>query len=186
MSLARDFLSKWNEVVHERKEELLIKWKGPKKQYTNLIIHNDDSIVNEVAALLSLNCFNGDYYCVDSVFYKDKDRLPGLGDNCVLKDHRISFEHENDFNSGLYQEVSHLLLLNCDLKVLVAYPNNEGDEKKELINLHKIISSNRQSKIISEEEGFLILFCHEHSDNKLYKWKGWVYVNNEEQWSLIS
>ena len=61
------------------------------------------------------------------------------------------------------------LIINCDLKVLVTYPVD--DEQSELEYLHTIIKGNRQSKAISDEESFLIIFGLE-SD---FGWEGFIY-----------
>jgi hypothetical protein len=97
---------------------------------------------------------------------------------CWLKDIRIAFEHENNFNSGLYQEVSHLLITNCELRVLVTYPDN-GDITKTFNYLHTIIKGSRQNEEISESGSFLLIFGYEAG----FAWEGYIY--NTEKWIKI-
>lgn len=172
MTLARDFFEHWCDVINARNEEVDEKWCNY-KEYTNLIIHADNSILVDVAKNLDFHCYNGDYYCLDALLYHEDDCIEGFG-GCYLKDIRVAFEHENKFRSGLYQETSHLLLINCDLRVIVSYPPSELAERKELEYLHGIISSSRCSKALSDSEGFLFIMGHE----KPYSWKGWIYKLN--------
>ena len=116
---------------------------------------------------------------MDTILYKPEDKTPDINPNTYwFRDIRVAFEHENNFNGGLYQEVSHLLITNCDLKVLVTYPND--DIENELNYLHKIISGNRQSKSISDEESFLLIFGSEGDfswDAYVYKTDNWKQIN---------
>jgi hypothetical protein len=87
---------------------------------------------------------------------------------------RVAFEHENNFKGGLYQEVSHLLITNCDLRVLVTYPNDGAANpktKKEMDYLHEIIRGSRQGESISTDESFLLIFGYENG----FAWEGYIY-----------
>lgn len=174
---AIDFYKAWLETVSNRKDHLLSIWRNS-KVYTSHIKGDDNSIIEEVAKRLNLLCYPRDYYSLDTVFYKEEDRTPGINPNTFwFRDIRVAFEHENNFKGGLYQEVSHLLITNCDLKVLVTYPNE--DTESELKYLHEIISGNRQAKSISDEESFLIIFGYETG----FEWEGFIY--KEENWKRI-
>jgi hypothetical protein len=178
MSLAKNFLNAWLSVCSDRESEINTIWDN-NKEYTKLVISSDNSIVVDVAKRLELECFNGDYYYIDSVFYKNSDLIPGISQGCYLKDIRIAFEHENNFSSGLFQEVSHLLQTKCNLKVLVSYPDSIEKEKNELDYLHSIINSSENSDFASGKEEFLILF----NLGVPGVWKGWLYTENN--WQLI-
>ncbi len=128
---------------------------------------------------MKLECFNGDYYYIDSVFYKSSDLISDPSKGIYLKDIRIAFEHENNFGSGLFQEVAHLLQTKCNLKVLVSYPESIEREKDELDYLHSIISSSENSDFVSGKEEFLILF----NLGIPGVWKGWLYTENS--WEVI-
>lgn len=178
------FLQAWLETVHNRKEQLLKIWRRA-REFTSHVKGDDASIMKEVADKLHLSCYHSDYYCLDTVLYKEEDLVPGRPQGSYwFRDIRVAFEHENNFNSGLYQEVSHLLITNCDLRVLVTYPNDDGQEQ--LDYLHNVIQGNRQSQIISDDESFLIIFgsliiCGSESD---FSWDGYVY--KQDDWKRLS
>ena len=175
---AQQFYQAWFDTVQLRKEHLLSIWRQA-KVFTSHVKGDDASIMKEVAEKLNLRCYHGDYYSIDTVLYKEEDLVPGRPQGSYwFRDIRVAFEHENNFNSGLYQEVSHLLITNCDLKVLVTYPNDDG--KSQLEYLHTIITGNRQSKLISDDENFLIIFGSENN----FGWEGYVYKN--DNWKEIN
>jgi hypothetical protein len=174
---APQFFRAWFEAVQIRKEHLLSIWRQS-SIFTSHVKGDDVSIMKEVADKLNLLCYNRDYYCIDTILYKEEDLVPDRPKGSYwFRDIRVAFEHENKSNSGLYQEASHLLITNCDLRVLVTYPN--GDGQNELEDLHKIIKGNRSSKAISDEESFLIIFGYE-SD---FVWEAFVY--KEDNWKEI-
>lgn len=171
---AERFFKTWKNIVLVRKESLLNAWQH-NVEFTSLIKGRSDSVLVNVAHHLDLLCYNSDYYSIDAIFYKEEDRIFNSNPNSFwFKRIRIAFEHENNFRSGLYQEVSHLLITNCDLKVLVTYPIDE-EEKDELAHLHKIISSSGHSDFISENENFLIIFGYENG----FEWKANVYKTQD-------
>lgn len=172
-----DFFYAWIETVKERKDILLDLWQKP-NLYTSYIKGDDNCLLYELASKLDLHCYPFDYYSIDAVFYREEDRTPSINaDNFWLREIRIAFEHENYFRSGLFQEVSHLLTTNCELRVLVTYPNNET--KEELEFLHKIISGTSSSKLIADEKSFLIIFGYQNG----FQWEGFTYT--EEKWEQI-
>lgn len=170
------FFKAWIDTVQGRKDHMLNIWRK-QKEYTSHIKGDDSSIMKEIADKLNLICYQSDYYSIDTVLYKQEDLVPGIPEfSYWFRDMRVAFEHENNFNSGLFKEVSHLLITNCDLRVLVSYPIYEGDE--ELEYLHNVIIGNRQSKIISEDESFLIIFGYID-----FTWEGFVY--KDDGWKSI-
>jgi hypothetical protein len=174
---SQTFFQAWIETVQNRKEHLLNIWRKS-IEFTSQVKGNESSIMKEVADKLNLICYYGDYYCIDTVLYKEEDLVPGLTPgNKWLRDIRVAFEHENNVNSGLFQEVSHLLITNCDLKVLVTYPNDDGTE--DLNFLHEVIKGNRQSNALSDDESFLIIFGSEIN----FGWEGYVY--KEDNWKQL-
>ena len=82
------------------------------------------------------------------------------------------------FNSGLYKEISHLLILNSTLNVLVTYPDES--EKTELEFLHRIVSGSRSAARLAKDENLLIILGTEMP----YSWRGLVF--KEEAWKEIS
>jgi hypothetical protein len=174
---APEFFRAWFDAVQIRKEHLSSIWQKP-SIFTSHVKGDDVSIMKEVADKLNLLCYHRDYYSIDTILYKEEDLVPDRPQGSYwFRDIRVAFEHENSSTSGLYQEASHLLITNCDLRVLVTYPN--GDGQTELECLHKIIKGNRSSKAISDEESFLIIFGYETD----YCWEGFVY--KEDRWKEI-
>lgn len=174
---ATNFYSVWLDTVNGRKENLLNIWRNA-KAFTSYIKGDDNSVMEEVAKRLNLLCYPRDYYSIDTILYLPEDKTPKTNENSYwFRDIRVAFEHENNFRGGLYQEVSHLLITQCDLRVLVTYPN--VDTTNELNYLHEIISGSRQSKSISNEESFLIIFGYETG----FEWEGLIYKQNN--WKRI-
>ena len=173
------FFSAWTNVIKQRINEVEAIWDGELKEYTSFIKGNADCILNDVSHELGLLCYPHDYYSIDSILYAAEDRISGLGEhNYFFRDMRVAFEHENIFKSGLYKEVAHLLLMNCDLKVLVTYPN-VIDYTDEMNYLHGIIKGNRNSQEIAEKDGFLIIFGFDEG----HRWEGFIF--KEDEWMKI-
>ena len=178
---SHQFYRVWHEIVLNRKDEMLKIWRNNSK-YTSCIKGYDNSIISEIANKLELISYEKDYYSLDSILYKIEDLTPEIGENSFwFRNIRVAFEHENDFNGGLYQEVSHLTITNCDLRVLVTYPNcGEDGVNEELNYFHEIIRGNSQSKNISDDESFLIIFGYEDGFN----WDGFIF--KEDSWLKIN
>lgn len=171
------FFETWLNTVSNRKDHLLKIWRNS-KEFTSYIKGDENSVIEEVANKLDLLCYPRDYYSIDTILYKPEDKTPNINPNSYwFRNIRVAFEHENNFNSGLYQEVSHLLITNCEIRVLVTYPND--DTTDELKYLHEIISGSTQSQLISDEESFLIIFGYE-SD---FSWEGFIY--SKSNWIQI-
>lgn len=171
---AFEFYNIWKKITSERKQEMLEVWRN-NKALTYFVKDSDNSIINEIAKHFDLLCYPQDYYCIDAILYNKEDLTPGIKENTFwFRDIQIAFEHENNFRSGLYQEVSHLLITNCKLKVLVSYPDYEPDN--ELEYLHSIIKGSNHSSELSEKENFLIIFGYENG----FEWEGFIY--KEDSW----
>ena len=154
---ALDFYKAWTNVVSEKEQELSNNWYRD-TDYTKSVISSEASVINSVSELLGLKCYNKDYYCIDSILYLEEDFVPRKPKGSYwFKDIRVAFEHENQFGNNLFQEVSHLLITNCDLMVLVTYPHLPK-EKDVMKYLHEIILSSRRAKSISDSENFMMIF----------------------------
>ncbi len=173
---SKKFYKSWIKSVQNRKNELGKIWSNYKK-FTHKITGWENSVVQDIANDLNLLCFSDNYYSIDCVFYKTEDLVnPNKKNKFHLKDIRVAFEHENNFSSGLFQEVSHLLLINCDLKVLVSYPKSHLRSRKELKILHNLIKSSRQSEKINDLNNFLIILNYEDTlvwEGLIFKTNGW-------------
>jgi hypothetical protein len=167
------FFEAWVSTVKTRKDHMLGIWRQA-RPFTAYVKGNEQSIMQEVATKLGLLCYHGDYYSIDTVLYKAEDLVPGIpAGSCWLKDIRVAFEHENSFNRDLYKEIAHLLITDCDLRVLVTYPNGGIDSI--LDYLHRIISSNRKATVYSQQESILIILGYEAG----FRWEGRVYKSGE-------
>ena len=145
----------------------------------------ESEIYCELANELSYKYYVG-YYHIDAVFYEERDRVPDIPTHTTtLRRIRIALEHENNFNRNLYVEFSHLLLTNCELRVLVAYPNDYDKDKKDVLTyLSKIISTNPSVKV--ENESILLIFgVKEKTINNSWRffWEGHEY--KEMKWEII-
>jgi hypothetical protein len=172
------FFRAWVSTVENRKNHLLSIWRQA-RPFTASIKGDERSVMQEVAVKLELLCYHRDYYSIDTILYKAVDVVPGLAEGTYwFKDIRVAFEHENNFNYNLYQEVAHLLITNCDLRVLVTYPNQ--DPSAVLNYLHDLISSNRNAATFSQEESILLIFGYESG----FEWRGFVY--KMEEWKMLA
>ena len=168
---ARKFFKAWCENTKRRQNELLKAW-DLSKVYTKKIVGHHDSIIAEVGCSLKLSCYPKDYYSIDAILYADEDIVEGLSNDILwFKGARVAFEHENAFNFNLFQEVAHLLLINCELRVLVVYPTYKDERNDEVFGyLNEIINSTRDSRTIASNESFLII--QGFKDGKELSWKG--------------
>jgi hypothetical protein len=185
---AAAFYTAWlNAVNAEDLPEKFIDLFPTSTELTSLVIHRHNGIIVRVANELGLKAWNGDYYDIDAVLYSDEkdeegeaqDKVHGCPDNLTYLHHiRVAFEHENAFNDNLYQEIAHLLITNCDLRVLVTYPNTELTEW--LPWFHKMIRRHPQQADFAEQENFLLLFGYREGP----RWEARVYKT--EDWKLLS
>ena len=180
MIIAKEFFSAWLAVVNEtvRKSILEKKWKNA-TAYTNEIINNDNSVIEEIAKRLGLLSYTTNYYSIDTILYSKEDLVPKINENTFwFKEIKVAFEHENKYNKDLYQEVSHLLITRCDLRVLVSYPPYDKEPISDY--LHEIIKGTSFEKEISDNESFLLILGYE----KEYQWEAFVYKS--KKWTEIN
>lgn len=172
----QDFFTAWKRVCEPRKPRLLNEWTSC-PNFTAEIFDVDEAVVEGLARELKLDVYGG-YYSIDAVFInREADRV-----HCAppkqnwFQNIRIAFEHENIFRSGLYQEVSHLLITRADLRVLVSYPDNESDLSTELENLAVIISN---SGLASSDPAFLFIVGERINSNTDILWRAYTYQENQ-------
>ncbi len=170
------FFDAWVKVSEERKAVLLAKWVSY-AQYTAEIFDGKDFFVKAVAGKLDPEPRNLDVYCgyysLDAVFFKEKDRVACApeGQNW-FQNIRIAFEHENDFNDALFQEVSHLMITRADLRVLVSYPGNEAELTKQLKCFAEIIG---RANFAGADPAFLFIAGQRDSSRTNIIWRSYVY-----------
>lgn len=179
---AAKFFEYWVGFCRQHRDILIRDWSSP-PAFTAHVLDGTDSIIKAIAKELKMRCYF-EYYSTDAVLYNENDLVPGIPEGTTwLRRIRIAFEHENYFNSGLYQEVSHLLITDCDLRVLVSYPNDEDELNEQLEYLHRIIAESDRSVQIAETGAFL--FIADWSDVKKGEidWRGYVYEHTS--WKRI-
>ena len=74
-----------------------------------------------------------------------------------------------------------MLITDCDLRVLVSFPEREADMNYQLDYLHQVIKETDRSDQISESYGFL--FIVDTTGKILEKWQGYVY--RKDAWQKI-
>jgi hypothetical protein len=176
---AQEFFKFWVDACKQRHATLVQDFsKSP--LFTAHILTDTNSIIEIIAKRMELTCYCG-YYSIDAILFKDRDdRVPDAPPGTTwIRRIRVAFEHENYFNSGLFQEVSHLLITDCDLRVLVSYPNRDDELKQQLIYLHEIIKGSDRSNQISETASFL--FIVDMGTFPSFDWWGYIYKNDDWQ-----
>lgn len=169
------FYKAWKDVVYLNRDMLLPKWRDA-KAFTTIIKGCEENLIQQVADKLGLSCYNKDYYSIDSILYSDEDLVPEtpIGSSW-FRQVKVAFEHENNFNKNLFQEVSHLLIIQSELKVIVTYPQDDIDFSNQTTSvmqyLHDIIKGTRQQSSLSENESFLMIFGYESN----FVWEAYVY-----------
>jgi len=168
------FFTTWKEVCESQVDLLFKNWSNP-RTYSSIILDMDNSVLDQISKKLCINYYR-EYYSLDAVFYDESDLVPDRPENTTwLRRIRIAFEHENNID-GIYQEISHLLITNCDLRVLVTYPN--VDEKVHLKYIQDLmIGSNSSSSI-----PILVIFGWKEENNYIL-WEGYEF--KQTGWILL-
>ena len=167
---AQQIFYHWKDICKSKNKELYNNW-DERSTYTSIVMYYDNSILKQLSDNLGLR-FYCEYYSIDAVLYKDEDLViirPDL--STWLQRIRIAFEHEHDITTT-YQEVSHLLITSCDLRVLVTYP--DSDDKIYLKNYREMVRSSKDYKFNS----FLIIFGRQ-SDNDIIDWVAYEFKNDD-------
>lgn len=77
--------------------------------------------------------------------------------------------------SGLFQEVSHLIITDCDLRVVVSYPGNANELTAELEYLHRVVTGSDRSSAISESGSLLFIVGWRDPTAGTIDWWGYIY-----------
>lgn len=173
-SQSEKFLHLWVDACVQRHEILFRDWPNC-SAFTSHVFTGSDSIIETIAQCCRLRCYNN-YYAIDSILYEDTDLVPGSpsGETWVRRI-RIAFEHENNFASGLFQEVSHLMITDCDLRVVVSYPNSEQELDSELNYLHSVIAGSDRAIQLADSGAFLFIAGWRNLEAGSIQWDGYVY-----------
>lgn len=170
-----EFFNIWKNICKLNKSDLLKYW-NTAAEYTKIILKYENSITYQVAKELNLK-IQYEYYSVDAIYYVDEDCVQENAKNKTwtktdggnwLTKFKIVFEHENIpyGKKGAYQEISHLINLNSELKVLVTYRDKELI-KEFIEDLNSIILND-----ILDETSILVIVGYEENNNII--WKGYI------------
>ena len=178
---AQEFFQHWKDVCKQR-HEILFPAFSNSPVFTAHMLTEENSVIEAIAKRLNLTSYCG-YYSIDAILFKDPDdRVPEAPAGTTwIRRIRVAFEHENYFNSGLFQEVSHLLITDCDLRVLVSYPNSDDELERQLAYLGEIINGSDRSSQISEASSFL--FIVDMGNNSI---DFWGYVFKKDGWQKLA
>jgi hypothetical protein len=180
---AEEFFKLWVDACGQRHKILLSDWFNA-PAFTAHVLNEPNAIIEDIARSLKLECYCG-YYSIDAIlFKKTDDRVPGIPEGTTwVRRIRVAFEHENYFDSGLFQELSHLLITDCDLRVLVSYPDNEGDLNYQKEYLRSIIAGIDRSDQIEKSGAFLFIVGWHDDVKKTIEW--WGHVYERTQWRKL-
>lgn len=174
------FFDAWVKVSQERKAVLLEKWVSY-SQYTAEIFDGEGSFVKAVAHKLDPDPLKIDVYCeyysLDAVFFAESDRVccAPKGQNW-FQNVRIAFEHENEFNDALFQEVSHLLITRADLRVLASYPGNDVELDEQRERFGEIIKG---ANFAGTDPAFLFIAGQRNPSLTKIIWRAYAYDGKE-------
>ena len=166
----------WETVCKALDSDLRAVWRNP-TELTSLVIHRPDSLCRRIASALSLE-FVAEYYHTDGLFYEKSHLVQNAdaGQTWVSRA-RIAFEHENQPGRKLYEELSHLVLLDCDLRVLVTYsPEYDATLDRYLANLHQLVSASDRAPAFASQESILVIFGWWDPRKPTLTWRPYIYL----------
>ena len=117
--------------------EILERWNGPRRDYTSLIFTN---VLPAIAAPLGIECYNGDYYGLDCVYYAERDIEHFAPNTYYAHCISVALEHENII-AGTAVEMNKLQLFNAPLKVLITYAQLPSDREFHLGRYAKMVKA---------------------------------------------
>ena len=92
----QQFKEKFLRVISNRHADLIERWEAP-KDYTSFM---RDRILPEIAQLLEVKAYSGDYYTLDCIYYTEQD-VEHFGTHVTYaKNFVIALEHENDIRGS--------------------------------------------------------------------------------------
>ena len=168
------FFELWVQTCTTQFVTLYRDWPNP-PVFTADILSGPTSVMGVIETQLGLHGYSN-YYHIDEILYADQDLVPGIPVGQVwVRRIRVAFEHENFFLSGLFQEVSHLLITDCDLRVLVSYPGNDAELNYQLQYLHSIVAGSDRASTVAASQSFLFIVGWRDTTKGTIEWWGYVY-----------
>lgn len=141
------------------------------------MLDESGSVLRKVAARLDLES-HLEYYHTDAVFFSPSDRVSvAPKEETWLHRVRVAVEHEITFGSKLFEEVSHLMLVDTDLRVLIIYsPERDSTLKKHMDVLHSVVAASDRQHLYASEGSFLSLVgWRNFAEDRVY-WRPYIYA----------
>jgi uncharacterized protein (DUF2147 family) len=169
------FFEIWKRVCKKHETQLVKKWNSL-PAYTDVIFEsagrNIPGIVKQIGEIIDMTVFR-EYYHLDAVFYDEGDLVKKAPPNKTwgnrtgvwLRKMPIAFEHENNVGSA-YQEVSHLITTNAEMKVLVTYAD-ETDTDNCATDFQSIVEG-------VDTKPILVIFGYQGESKDTIEWEGYV------------
>jgi len=171
---AESFFSTWCATIEEFLPDLIKDW-WSNAHFTKKVLSDDCSVIRCVAQRLGLQCYC-EYYKLDAVLFRPSDKVPYAPERETwLRRVRVAFEHENESRSGLYQEVAHLLITDCDHRVLVTYSTDQAHLRAELGRLHDLVSETDRASTLAGSGGLQIIVGSTNAVQDSVLWQSFVY-----------
>jgi hypothetical protein len=164
----RAFYDCFEAVVGQRAPEIIAHWNSW-VDYTWLM---RGTVLREVAALLRLDYYPGDYYTLDGVMYAERDSENFPRHMTYVYSISVALEHENN-PKGTLSELNKLQLFNSPLKVLITYPDRAYSAEVLLPRYAKAMLSADAFDDFSTLRRQLVIFGSKRS--QVPEWRGFVY-----------
>jgi len=119
-----------------------------------------------------------EYYHTDAVLFSEGEDKVSVApkEQTWLHRVRVALEHEIAFGGKLFEEVSHLMLIDADLRVLITYsPERDSTLKRHMDILHSVVAASDKQHIISDERSLLtIVGWRNFAEDRIY-WRPYIY-----------
>ena len=167
------FIMAFNKCRLEFEGKFLENW-SKKKQFTDVFINE---LLPKIGKELELNCYNGNYYYLDAIFYHKKFREYFEDNTTYAESLIIAFEHEHEhFRS--HEEIYKLALFNAPLKVLVTYPPDEDEEQKLMKKFTDVLNRADILKTFNSIHKHLVICGGKTPQDKKTMWTFYLYRNS--------
>src|SRR6266567_5247234 len=167
----QQFKDAFLQVVTKYQTDLITRW-AAKKDYTPFM---RDRILPEIAPLLGIEVYSGDYYTLDCIYYTSKDTEHFGAHTTYASFISIALEHENDIR-GTATEMNKLQLFNAPLKVLITYCQSASERALYLEHYKKILQAGDIFGDFATLRRHLVIFGSRHES--VANWHFYVYESS--------
>ncbi len=128
----------------------------------------------DIARELGLQCYPGDYYTLDAMFYRDKDTTNFASHLTYAHFICVALEHEN-YAESTAVEINKLQLFNAPLKVLITYPGTVQNANNLLAKYEEMIKAADVFGDCSTMRRQLVIFGRKEKQQQIPAWSGFEY-----------